>query len=84
MLTPTLHIETSQVHPEQMQRVHDNYDRVVNDIGKADTNRDESKYVAHFSTYIIIEEKKEHAKGIYDAFFDNVLPVNDLVLPLAL
>ena len=67
-----------------MQGVDDYDDCVVDHIGKANANQDESKIVAHFSAYVVIKEKKEDTKDIDGRLIGNVLVVYDLVLPLIL
>ena len=67
-----------------MQGVHDYDDCVVDHIGKADANQEESKNVTHLSAYEVIEEKKEDAKEIDGRLIGNVLVIYNLVLPLVL
>ena len=64
MLSLALNIDASQVDPEKMQGVNDYDNSVVDHIGKANANQEESKNVTHVSAYVVIEEKKEDAKDI--------------------
>ena len=59
-------------------------DRIVNHEGEADANQNKAEEVAHGGIHIVVEHQEEHTKHVNCDLVDNVLLVDDLVIPLPL
>jgi hypothetical protein len=67
-----------------VQRVDNDDDRIVNHEGKANADQNEAEDVAHGGIHIIVEHQEKHAKQVDCDLINDVLLVDDWVVPLPL